>query len=202
MRTELILDRTDKRVIADSWQDVEPVLEHNAALRSAPQRSDWGRHVATIPNVILLRWLNEEHARGNIGLRPFSAEFSALIARKLADPEWKHLRTDRKEQNNGPGDIDRRCAGGRRLRLHRQRARAANHRAPGGGGIRHIRRRAARARGAITSTATDGADQWPMIQATAAARASRCRSPRTTAASRRRCRGGDRCFRAAERGRR
>ncbi len=95
MRTQLILDRTDKRVIADSWQDVEPVLEHNAVLRSEPQRRDWGRHVATIPNVILLRWLNEEYARGNISLRPFSAEFNALVQRKLADPDWKYLRTDR-----------------------------------------------------------------------------------------------------------
>jgi hypothetical protein len=42
-----------------------------------------------------VQWLNEEHARGNTGLRMFSPEFYALVARKLADPEWKHLRTDR-----------------------------------------------------------------------------------------------------------
>ncbi len=93
MRTEVLL--RDRDVVAVSTQDVEPILERNAALRSEPQKSDWGRHVATIPNVILLRWLNEEHARGNASLRMFSKEFDALVLRKLADPEWKYLRTDK-----------------------------------------------------------------------------------------------------------
>jgi hypothetical protein len=95
VRTDIVLDRADGRLIVASEQDVEPVLEHNAALRAEPQRRDWGRHVATIPNVILLRWLNEEYARGNVSLRPFTAEFNALVQRKLADPDWKHLRVDR-----------------------------------------------------------------------------------------------------------
>jgi hypothetical protein len=94
MQTRLVLDRNDKVVIADSWQDVEPILERNKALRRESQRSDWGRHVATIPNVILVKWLNEEHARGNVGLRLFGREFDALVARKLCDPEWKELRVD------------------------------------------------------------------------------------------------------------
>jgi len=59
MRTDLLLDRGERKIIAFSEQDVEPILEHNAALRRESQKSDWGRHVATIPNVILLRWLNE-----------------------------------------------------------------------------------------------------------------------------------------------
>jgi hypothetical protein len=95
MRTHVLLDRGERKVIAFSEQDVEPILARTAALRSEPQASDWGRHVATIPNVILVRWLNEEYARGNVALRLFSAEFDALIARKLADPDWKFLRTDR-----------------------------------------------------------------------------------------------------------
>ena len=89
MDTRLILDRADRRIIAVTEQDVDPILERNAALRSARQRSDWGRHVARIPNVILVRWANET------GLRPFTPEFNALVARKLADPDWKHLRTDK-----------------------------------------------------------------------------------------------------------
>jgi len=94
MPTRLMLDRGEKLIVAHTVQDVEPVLERNKALRGEPQTSDWGRHVASIPNVILVAWLNEEHARGNVGLRLFSPEFNALVARKLADPDWRHLRTD------------------------------------------------------------------------------------------------------------
>jgi hypothetical protein len=94
MQTRLTLDRGEKLIVAETMQDVEPILEHNKELRRQQQRSDWGRHIATIPNVILVRWLNEEHARGNVGLRLFGREFDALVARKLRDPDWKHLRTD------------------------------------------------------------------------------------------------------------
>jgi len=93
MRTDLVFDGGN--LVASTWQDVEPILERNQVLRGEPQRSDWGRHVATIPNVILLRWLNDEHARGNTCLRMFSREFDELIAAKLADPDWKFLRTDK-----------------------------------------------------------------------------------------------------------
>jgi hypothetical protein len=94
MRTDVLLDRAGT-VIASATQDVEPILQRNARLRGERQRGDWGRHVATIPNVILLKWLNEAHARGNTGLRMFTKEFDALVARKLEDPDWKYLRTDR-----------------------------------------------------------------------------------------------------------
>ena len=92
MRTDILLDHTGT-VIASTTQDVEPILERSKALRAEPQRSDWGRHVAQIPNVLLVQWLNEEHARGNIGLRLFTREFDELVARKLADPDWAHLKT-------------------------------------------------------------------------------------------------------------
>ena len=65
--TRLILDPSGD-LIAHSYQDVEDIIERNKALQSEPQRSDWGRHVATIPNNIMLAWLNEEWARGNISL--------------------------------------------------------------------------------------------------------------------------------------
>jgi hypothetical protein len=93
MRPDVMLDHTGT-VIASTTQDVEPILEHNKQLRGEPQRSGWGRHVASIPNVILVRWLNEEHARGNTQLRMFTREFDELVARKLADPDWAYLRTD------------------------------------------------------------------------------------------------------------
>ena len=93
MRTAVLLDRAGT-VMASATQDVEPILERNQRLRGEPQADDWARHVATIPNVILLKWLNEEHARGNTELRMFTKEFDALVARKLEDPDWKYLRTD------------------------------------------------------------------------------------------------------------
>ena len=78
MRTAISLDRAGT-VIASATQDVEPILERNRRLRAEPQASDWGRHVASIPNVILLKWLNEAHARGNTALRMFTKEFDALV---------------------------------------------------------------------------------------------------------------------------
>jgi hypothetical protein len=99
MPIQLVLEKTprarDSKIIAVTSDDVEPILEHNKMLRSQPQTSDWGRHVASIPNVILVKWLNEEHARGNIAMRLFNEEFNRLIKKKLNDPEWAYLRTDK-----------------------------------------------------------------------------------------------------------
>lgn len=75
-------------------QDVEDIIERNKALQTMEQRSDWGKHVASIPNIFLEKWINEEHARGNVGIRLFSPEMDALVARKLKDPDWRWLRTD------------------------------------------------------------------------------------------------------------
>lgn len=95
LHTSVTLDRSEKLIVVESWQDVEPVIEWNKRLQSIPQRSDWGRHVASIPNVILTKWLNEEWARGNTTIRLFGEEMDRLVERKLADPEWAYLRTDR-----------------------------------------------------------------------------------------------------------
>jgi hypothetical protein len=95
METRLTFDAGEKVIVAETVQDVEPILERNHALRGEPQKSDWGRHIACIPNVILVKWLNEEYARGNVGLRLYSKEFDALVAKKLADPDWKFLRVDK-----------------------------------------------------------------------------------------------------------
>jgi hypothetical protein len=95
MRTDLLLDRNEKLIVAATTQDVEPILERNRALRGELQRSDWGRHVATIPNVVLVTWLIEQYAAGNTRLRIFSPEFNELVARKLEDPDWAYLRVDK-----------------------------------------------------------------------------------------------------------
>jgi hypothetical protein len=90
---KLRLDGRD--LLAHTFQDVEDIIERNKALQSVPQKSDWGRHVASIPLNIVNQWLNEEWARGNVSLRMGGPEFDALVARKLADPDWRFLRTDK-----------------------------------------------------------------------------------------------------------
>ncbi len=83
------------RVAIEQTQDVEPILERNKMLRTEDQHSDWGRHVASIPNVVYVKWFNEEHARGNTSLQMYSPEFDLIVQKKLQDPEWAHLRTDK-----------------------------------------------------------------------------------------------------------
>jgi hypothetical protein len=74
-------------------QDVEPILEHNAVLRTLEQRSDWGRHRASVPNVVLEKWLNEEAGRGHI-MQYGTEEFYQMVERKLQDPDNYKFRTD------------------------------------------------------------------------------------------------------------
>jgi hypothetical protein len=97
IRTELLLDRGERKIVAVSTQDVEPILARNKARRGEPQAGhDCARLVADIPAVILVRWLNEEYARGNTHLRLFTREFNeTVVRRKLQDPEWRYLRTDK-----------------------------------------------------------------------------------------------------------
>jgi hypothetical protein len=89
------LDSNGRELAIEHVQDVAPILEWNRHARQGEQHGDWGRHVARIPNVIYLQWLNEEHARGNTSLRLLTPEFDAIVQRKLDDPEWAYLRTDR-----------------------------------------------------------------------------------------------------------
>jgi hypothetical protein len=86
------LDRDGTSLAIEHFQDVEPILERNAALRSEPQKSDWGRHIASIPNVVLIKWMNEE---GADVLKMSGDEFGVFIKKKLDDPDWRFLRVDR-----------------------------------------------------------------------------------------------------------
>lgn len=76
-------------------QDCDPILDWNKEARRDTQHSDWGRHVARIPNVILIKWYDEETAKGRTDLRLFSPEFDEIVQRKLQDPEWAYLRVDK-----------------------------------------------------------------------------------------------------------
>jgi hypothetical protein len=82
-----------RNLVVHSYQDVEDIIEANKRLQNEPQKSDWGRHVARIPNNILVTWLHEEWARGNVSIRLFGREMDELVARKLRDPDWRWLRT-------------------------------------------------------------------------------------------------------------
>jgi hypothetical protein len=96
VETRFHLDRGGQDIAIERVQDVEDILARNRELRAQEQRSDWGRHIASIPCVILERWLNDEAARGNQTIRWGSKEFDALVARKLRDPDWAYLRTDKR----------------------------------------------------------------------------------------------------------
>ncbi len=95
LQTKIHLDSNGKDLAIEHSQDVEPILDWNKEARREDQRSDWGRHVARIPNVIYVRWLDEEHRKGNTSLRMFTPEFDLIVQKKLQDPEWAHLRTDK-----------------------------------------------------------------------------------------------------------
>jgi hypothetical protein len=90
--TRAHLDRGERKIHFARVQDVEPILERNKALQGVPQTSDWGRHIASIPNVILEKWMNEE---GVNYLALPADEFARLLRRKLDDPAWRWLRTDK-----------------------------------------------------------------------------------------------------------
>jgi hypothetical protein len=88
--TRIHYDRAERKVTFERVQDVEPILEANKALRAAPAATDWGRLVADIPCVVIEKWLHEEGVNV-LGLP--ADEFRRFIARKLDDPDWRHLRT-------------------------------------------------------------------------------------------------------------
>jgi len=93
MQTVIVPLKEKRHIVVYSTDDVEDILEHNKQLRTMDQPSDWGRHIARIPNIICTKWLNECWQRGR-DIRYLSAEWDALVARKLKDPEWAYLRTD------------------------------------------------------------------------------------------------------------
>jgi hypothetical protein len=96
MERKLYFDGGEKTLTFVNVQDVEPILEANKEDRSEDQFSDWSRRIARVPNTVMLQWYYEELQRGNKTLNMYGPEFDRIIARKLADPDWAHLRTDKK----------------------------------------------------------------------------------------------------------
>lgn len=72
-------------------QDVEPILDHNKALQNTPQkRAETFRHVGSVPNVLIEKWILEE---GAPVLSMNTYEFARFIKRKLNDPDYRWLKT-------------------------------------------------------------------------------------------------------------
>ena len=95
LATRVHLDSNGKDLTVESVQDVEDILDWNKEARRDEQRSDWGRHVGRIPNIMYVRWLNDEHRKGNTNLRLFTPEFDAIVRKHLFDPEFAYLRVDK-----------------------------------------------------------------------------------------------------------
>lgn len=94
LQTRILLDSNGQDLAIEHVQDVEPILEQNKLLRTMEQQSDCAREIADVPYVILLRWLNEEYAKGNTTINLLGEEMKRLVAKKLQDPDWAFLRTD------------------------------------------------------------------------------------------------------------
>jgi hypothetical protein len=71
-------------------QDCEDIIENNKLLQTVEQKSDWGRQIASIPCIVLERWIRED---GVNYLALPGDEFGRLVKRKLRDPDWAWLRT-------------------------------------------------------------------------------------------------------------
>ena len=79
-------------VVVHRTQDIEAIIDRNKFLQGESQK--WAgdlRHIGTIPNVILEKWMNEEGAP-NILAMP-TEEFGQFIKRKLRDPDNAAFRT-------------------------------------------------------------------------------------------------------------
>ena len=91
------VDPTERRYTFELVQDVEDIINHNKLLKSQPQKSDFARHIATIPNVTLTDWFNEYNkGRTTPVLNMFgNLDFDEFVDRKLKSSEWLALRTDK-----------------------------------------------------------------------------------------------------------
>ena len=95
VRHSALFDSDGNTFAVQHTQDVEPFLDWAKAARDLDQPSDWGRHTHRIPNVELIKLLDEEMARGNTTLRMFSKEWDEVFERKLKSGDWEAYRVDK-----------------------------------------------------------------------------------------------------------
>ncbi len=84
-------DLTTDRTVIETVQDVAPILERNKALQNA-EDGGWSpsrelRRAATIPDIIILKWRNEE------GIDAFDPDHWPAVKRKLNSSEYRWLRS-------------------------------------------------------------------------------------------------------------
>lgn len=94
----------DDVLIVESFQDCQGILDSNAAKRHDADTGSKGyspsgdiRQVASVPNIVVLKWLTEE------GIDLFNPEHWPAVARKLDDPEYAKLRTAPGRLGHGSG---------------------------------------------------------------------------------------------------
>lgn len=104
VRTEILLDRSEQKIIVASWQDVEAFLDENKRLQNEPQKRGDFFLYARVPYGKILEWLNKEWAKGNPVRFLGDKEFDALLERNLNDPDNKYLRVDGPKKLIGWGD--------------------------------------------------------------------------------------------------
>lgn len=77
------------RLIIESIQDVEPVLNRNRELQKDKSKTR-GKEmwwVASIPNIVIEQWMKE-------GINIFKKEDWPKVKARLNDPNYRYLRTD------------------------------------------------------------------------------------------------------------
>lgn len=84
-------DESSGKAYIETVQDVEPFLENNKRLQNDADYSKKGIkrewwHVATIPISVQYQWLKE-------GIDLMNKDHLPAIKKKLADPDWKYLKT-------------------------------------------------------------------------------------------------------------
>jgi hypothetical protein len=88
--THWMTEEEGGKLVFSATQDAEAILDANKAAANtndgySPSREL--RRVATIPDIVGLKWLHEE------GWWYQDPKYADRLARKLNDPDWRHLRT-------------------------------------------------------------------------------------------------------------
>lgn len=85
---------TDTTVISRE-QDVDLILDANKVLQNNPEvtkrgiKDGWW-HYATIPNIVIEKWLNE------LGVNVYNKDHSKKVFQLLNQPEYRYLKTTTK----------------------------------------------------------------------------------------------------------
>lgn len=80
------------RFAVETYQDdIEPVLDQNKRWQNEPHKTHetLGHHIATIPNAIIAKWMNED---GFDFMRASGVELQKYLRKKLSDPDYAYLR--------------------------------------------------------------------------------------------------------------